>query len=91
MADNPFPASWAGSATACETACNRAQLDKAVGINSVERYLGDQAIAQGWPVYADEAPAAAARTGYGEVGGGAGDRRGALGPVGRLSPDPPWR
>jgi len=27
----------------CETSCNRGQLDSAVGINSVERFLGDQA------------------------------------------------
>ena len=32
----------------CETACNRAQIDEAVGINSVERFLGDVAIAKGW-------------------------------------------
>jgi 2-oxoacid:acceptor oxidoreductase delta subunit (pyruvate/2-ketoisovalerate family) len=34
----------------CETACNRAQLDEAVGINSVERFLGDEAIERGWRV-----------------------------------------
>ena len=28
----------------CESACNRAQVDEAVGINSVERFLGDEAI-----------------------------------------------
>ena len=32
----------------CETACNRVQLDEAVGINSVERFLGDEAIKRGW-------------------------------------------
>jgi 2-oxoacid:acceptor oxidoreductase delta subunit (pyruvate/2-ketoisovalerate family) len=32
----------------CEGACNRAQLDSAVGINSVERFLGDEAIRRGW-------------------------------------------
>lgn len=32
----------------CEGACNRGQLDAAVGINSVERFLGDEAIKQGW-------------------------------------------
>ena len=32
----------------CETACNRAKIDDAVGINSVERFLGDEAIKQGW-------------------------------------------
>jgi NADPH-dependent glutamate synthase beta subunit-like oxidoreductase len=34
----------------CETSCNRGQLDEAVGINSVERFLGDQAIERGWTV-----------------------------------------
>ncbi len=34
----------------CETACNWAQLDSAVGINSVERFLGDEALRQGWQV-----------------------------------------
>ena len=32
----------------CETACNRAEINSAVGINSVERFLGDIAIAKGW-------------------------------------------
>jgi len=32
----------------CEGACNRAQIDEAVGINSVERFLGDTAIRNGW-------------------------------------------
>jgi 2-oxoacid:acceptor oxidoreductase delta subunit (pyruvate/2-ketoisovalerate family) len=32
----------------CEGACNRAALDSAVGINSVERFLGDLALAKGW-------------------------------------------
>ncbi len=32
----------------CEGACNRGQLDSAVGINSVERFLGDEAIKLGW-------------------------------------------
>jgi len=39
----------------CETACNRAAIDEAVGINSVERFLGDLAIEKGW---AFEKPAA---------------------------------
>jgi NADPH-dependent glutamate synthase beta subunit-like oxidoreductase len=34
----------------CETACNRAQLDEAVGINAVERFVGDEAIRRGWTV-----------------------------------------
>ncbi len=32
----------------CEGACNRGQLDETVGINSVERFLGDEALKQGW-------------------------------------------
>ncbi len=40
----------------CETACNRGQLDEAVGINSVERFLGDEALRQGWTVTVDRPP-----------------------------------
>jgi 2-oxoacid:acceptor oxidoreductase delta subunit (pyruvate/2-ketoisovalerate family) len=32
----------------CEGACNRAQLDSSVGINSVEHFLGDEALKRGW-------------------------------------------
>ena len=32
----------------CETSCNRAQLDEAVGINGIERFLGDLALEHGW-------------------------------------------
>ncbi|MBL8485480.1 MAG: NAD(P)-binding protein [Rhodocyclaceae bacterium] len=32
----------------CEGACNRQQVDESVGINSVERFLGDEAIKRGW-------------------------------------------
>jgi NADPH-dependent glutamate synthase beta subunit-like oxidoreductase len=49
MADNPLPAIMGRVCyRPCETACNRGQLDTAVGINSVERFLGDHAIASGW-------------------------------------------
>jgi len=59
VADNPFPAVMGRVCYhPCETACNRGQLDEAVGINSVERFLGDAAIEHGW-----ELPAAAADTG----------------------------
>ena len=51
MEDNPFPAVMGRVCYhPCETACNRAQLDEAVGINSVERFLGDEAIERGWTV-----------------------------------------
>src|SRR5215468_4935055 len=64
MADNPLPAIMGRVCfRPCETACNRRQLDEAVGINSVERFLGDEAIRQGWPVFGTEAPVAAAPTG----------------------------
>ena len=49
--ENPFPAVMGRVCYhPCETACNRAELDEAVGINSVERFLGDEAIRQGWQV-----------------------------------------
>jgi 2-oxoacid:acceptor oxidoreductase delta subunit (pyruvate/2-ketoisovalerate family) len=49
MAENPFPAVMGRVCYhPCETACNRAQLDDAVGINSVERFLGDEALRRGW-------------------------------------------
>ena len=57
MDDNPFPAIMGRVCyRPCETACNRAQLDSAVGINSVERFLGDEALRQGWQVPVDAAP-----------------------------------
>ena len=47
--DNPLPAVMGRVCYhPCENACNRAQLDEAVGINSVERFLGDVAIRNGW-------------------------------------------
>jgi 2-oxoacid:acceptor oxidoreductase delta subunit (pyruvate/2-ketoisovalerate family) len=51
MAENPFPAVMGRVCYhPCQTACNRAELDEAVGINSVERFLGDHALEQGWTV-----------------------------------------
>jgi 2-oxoacid:acceptor oxidoreductase delta subunit (pyruvate/2-ketoisovalerate family) len=56
MQDNPFPAIMGRVCyRPCETACNRAQLDSAVGINSVERFLGDEALRKGWQVPVDTA------------------------------------
>jgi len=49
VADNPFPAVMGRVCYhPCETACNRGKLDEAVGINSVERFLGDAGIERGW-------------------------------------------
>ncbi|MGC2825992.1 MAG: NAD(P)-binding protein [Pseudolabrys sp.] len=48
-ADNPLPAVMGRVCYhPCESACNRTQIDEAVGINSVERFLGDVAIRNGW-------------------------------------------
>jgi NADPH-dependent glutamate synthase beta subunit-like oxidoreductase/Pyruvate/2-oxoacid:ferredoxin oxidoreductase delta subunit len=47
--DNPLPAVMGRVCYhPCETSCNRAALDEPVGINSVERFLGDEAIKRGW-------------------------------------------
>ena len=57
--DNPFPAVMGRICYhPCETACNRAELDEAVGINSVERFLGDLAVERSWAL-----PAAGPDTG----------------------------
>ncbi|MBB1509732.1 NAD(P)-binding protein [Tessaracoccus sp. MC1756] len=49
VVDNPFPAVHGRVCYhPCETACNRQDLDSAVSIHSVERYLGDLAIENGW-------------------------------------------
>ena len=46
---NPFPAVMGRVCYhPCQTACNRGFLDEAVGINAVERFLGDLAIERGW-------------------------------------------
>ena len=51
MEENPFPAIMGRVCYhTCESACNRAKVDLPVGINSVERFLGDQALKYGWAV-----------------------------------------
>jgi 2-oxoacid:acceptor oxidoreductase delta subunit (pyruvate/2-ketoisovalerate family) len=53
--DNPFPAIMGRVCYhSCEAVCNRARIDAAVGINSVERFLGDQALEKGWRFAAPE-------------------------------------
>jgi len=55
--DNPLPAVMGRVCYhPCENSCNRGQLDSPVGINSVERFLGDEAIKMGWQF---DAPASA--------------------------------
>ncbi len=47
--DNPFPAIMGRVCYhSCEGKCNRGKIDAPVGINSVERFLGDEALKQGW-------------------------------------------
>ncbi len=51
MEDNPMPAIHGRVCYhPCESSCNRRQLDEAVSIHAVERFLGDQAITEGWRV-----------------------------------------
>ncbi|MBF0590012.1 MAG: NAD(P)-binding protein, partial [Magnetococcales bacterium] len=51
MKNNPLPAIMGRACYhTCESACNRAQVDETVGIHSVERFLGDMAIENGWVV-----------------------------------------
>ena len=66
--DNPFPAIMGRVCYhSCEGACNRGQLDAPVGINAVERFLGDEALKQGWQF---EPPAAETGRHVGIVGAG---------------------
>ena len=49
VADNPMPAIHGRVCYhPCESVCNRASLDSAVSIHSVERFLGDLALDRGW-------------------------------------------
>ena len=51
MEENPFPAIMGRVCYhSCEGACNRGRMDLPVGINSVERFLGDLALKHGWKV-----------------------------------------
>ena len=57
MRNNPLPAIMGRACYhPCQEACNRAQLDSAVNIHAVERFLGDLAIRERWAV-APDAPA----------------------------------
>ena len=55
--DNPLPAVHGRVCYhPCETSCNRKEVDSAVSIHAVERFLGDLAAEQGWPVPIDTSP-----------------------------------
>lgn len=57
VGNNPLPAVMGRVCYhTCEDACNRGKRDQAVNIHAVERFLGDEAIRQGWQF---EKPAAA--------------------------------
>ncbi|MDP2370428.1 FAD-dependent oxidoreductase [Rhodoferax sp.] len=64
---NPFP-SIAGRIChhPCEAACNRAGFDEALSICKLERFVGDQALAQGWSFEAAPVP----RVGHVAIVGG---------------------
>ena len=66
--NNPFPA-IAGRIChhPCERACNRLQLDQAVGICSLERFVGDMALSEGWQF---APPATSRNQSVAVVGGG---------------------
>jgi NADPH-dependent glutamate synthase beta subunit-like oxidoreductase len=49
VADNPLPATHGRVCYhPCETGCNRGEMDAAVSIHAVERFLGDRATKLGW-------------------------------------------
>ncbi len=57
MADNPLPGVMGRVCYhPCETACNRGQLDEAVGIHAIERFLGRSAWEHGWKPRFDAEP-----------------------------------
>lgn len=51
MVNNPMPAVMGRVCYhPCQDMCNRGQVDETVGINAVERFLGDKALEEGWTV-----------------------------------------
>lgn len=57
MRDNPLPAVHGRVCYhPCETGCNRKDLDAAVSIHAVERFLGDLAAREGWMPPIEAAP-----------------------------------
>ena len=68
VADNPLAAIHGRVCYhPCEDGCNRALLDSAVSIHSIERFLGDMAIENGWMF---DPPAAPTGSGCSIVGAG---------------------
>ncbi|WP_084073022.1 NAD(P)-binding protein [Demequina sp. NBRC 110052] len=57
VAANPLPAVMGRICYhPCQHACNRAKVDEEVGINAVERFLGDTALERGWDLPKPGAP-----------------------------------
>ncbi len=57
MKDNPLPAVHGRVCYhPCEGSCNRKEVDSPVSIHAVERFLGDQALLEGWKVKPDAPP-----------------------------------
>ncbi len=57
MADNPLPAVCGRVCYhTCEGQCNRTNIDSAVSIHAVERFLGDEALKNGWKIARPSAP-----------------------------------
>ena len=55
--DNPLPAVHGRVCYhPCESSCNRREVDSAVSIHAVERFLGDLATREGWPLPIDAPP-----------------------------------
>ena len=55
--DNPMPAVMGRVCYhPCETACNRGTLDACVGVNAIERFLGDEALRRGWKFEPPQSP-----------------------------------
>lgn len=49
--DNPFPAIMGRICVKpCETGCNRNHIDTTINIHAIERYIGDRAIDENWPM-----------------------------------------
>lgn len=49
LRDNPLPAVHGRVCYhPCESRCNRAEVDSAVSVHAVERFLGDRALEEGW-------------------------------------------
>ncbi len=68
VANNPFPAVIGRVCHhPCQSVCNRSELDETVSIRSLERHVGDHAIAQGWRL---PAPGPATGRKVAIVGGG---------------------